>query len=122
MNIAIFLLISLVIVFHIYAFIMEAILWKTPRAMKIFKTTPASAASSYKLAINQGVYNLFLAGGLIWSVIAGDPTGFEAKVFFLLCVLGAAITAGAVVSKRIMIAQGLPALIALALVIIAHGL
>jgi putative membrane protein len=113
------LVILLVILFHAYAFVMEAFLWETPRALKAFGTTAAFAASSRTLAINQGVYNLFLAAGLIWSLVAGYPTGFDAKLFFLACVLVAAGTAGFTASKRIMLAQGLPALLALLLVLVS---
>ena len=65
MNILIIVLISIVILFHVYAFILEAFLWQTPRAFKAFGTDKKTAAASQTLAINQGVYNLFLAAGLI---------------------------------------------------------
>lgn len=110
-------LISLIVLFHVYVFVLEAFLWKTDRGMKAFNTTPKFAAASHPLAINQGVYNLFLAAGLIWAIVASDPFGYQLKIFFLTCIIVAAITAGLVVSKRIMLVQGLPALIALLLVL-----
>jgi putative membrane protein len=121
MHLVIIILIAIIILFHVYAFVLEAVLWETPRARKVFGTTAATAASSRRLAINQGVYNLFLAAGLGWSLVAADPTGFEAKVFFLGCVVVAAITVGCLVSKRIMLAQGVPALLALILVLANHS-
>jgi putative membrane protein len=120
MHTLIILLIVLIVVFHVYAFVLEAILWETARARQAFGTTAATAKSSRALAINQGVYNLFLAAGLIWSLAVAGPTGFEAKVFFLSCVVVAALTVGCVVSKRIMLIQGLPALLALVLVLASH--
>jgi putative membrane protein len=121
MHAVIVILITLIILFHVYAFVLEAILWEAPQARRIFGTTAATAASSRALAINQGVYNLFLAAGLAWSLAVADPAGFEAKVFFLSCVVVAAITVGLVVSRRIMLLQGLPALLALILVFINHS-
>ncbi len=113
-------LIVFIVLFHVNAFVLEAILWKKPSTMKTFGTTPETAEASYKLAINQGVYNLFLAAGLVGSLIVHDPTSFQAKIFFLSCIIIAAVTAGFVASKRIMLIQGLPALITLLLVIAAH--
>lgn len=117
MDIIITSLIIVIILFHIYAFVLEVFLWQTPRAFNAFGTTKATAESSQALAVNQGVYNLFLAGGLVWALISTNPVAFQAKIFFLSCIVIAAITAGATVSKRIMIIQGTPALAALLLVI-----
>ena len=120
MEIAVTALIVLMILFHVYAFILEAFLWQTPRAFKAFGTNKITAASSQTLATNQGVYNLFLAAGLVWALISTDTTAFQAKVFFLSCIIIAAATAGATVSKRIMVIQGMPALIALLLVVLSR--
>ena len=113
-------LIIAMVLFHIYAFVLEVFLWQTPRAFKAFGTTKATAASSQALAVNQGVYNLFLAGGLVWALLSTDPVAFQAKIFFLVCIIIAAVTAGVTVSKRIMIIQGAPALLALLLVIFSR--
>lgn len=118
MNVLITVLVGLIIVFHVYVFVLEALLWERPQTLKAFGTTPQVAAASRPLAINQGVYNLFLAAGLGGSLWASDPIGFQAKIFFLSCIIVAALTAGAIVSKRIMLIQGLPALITLSLVIV----
>jgi putative membrane protein len=120
MDVLVFSLIVLNILFFVWIFIMESILWETPYVMKAFGTTPETAASGRELAINQGVYNLFLAAGLVWSLIASDPTSFQAKVFFLSCIVVAAITVGVVSSKRLMVVQGMPAVVTLALVLATH--
>lgn len=120
MNTLVVALIVLMIVFHVYAFILEAFLWQTPRAFKAFGTTKETARSSQTLATNQGVYNLFLAAGLLGSLVAEDPVAYAGKIFFLSCVIVAAITAGLTVSKRIMLIQGTPALVALLLVFLAR--
>lgn len=113
--------ISIVIAFHAYAFLMESVLWQTPRARKAFGTTSEFAAASKSLAFNQGVYNLFLVAGLIWSLLASEPTAYQAKLFFLGCVLVAALAVGLSSSKRLMLVQGTPALIALLLVLASHN-
>ncbi|MEK7510995.1 MAG: DUF1304 domain-containing protein [Patescibacteria group bacterium] len=110
-------LIAGIALFHVFAFVMESVLWETPRARRIFNTTPETARATRVLALNQGVYNLFLAAGLVWSLTATDPVGYETKIFFLSCVVIAGVVAGFTVSKRVFIVQAVPALIALALVL-----
>lgn len=119
MEIAASCLVIFVALFHIQVFVMEALLWETPRARKAFGTTMESARITRPLAINQGVYNLFISAGLLLSFLLEQPTRRQAQVFFLVCVIVAAITAGAVVSKRIMLIQGLPAVIALVAVMVS---
>jgi putative membrane protein len=80
----------------------------------VFRTTPEYAAASKTLAANQGLYNGFLAAGLIWGLFAGDPV----KIFFLGCVIVAGAFGAATVNLRILWIQALPAAIALALVLI----
>lgn len=113
-------LVLFVALFHIQVFVMEAFLWQTPRALKVFGLSAKEAEISHPLAINQGVYNLFLAAGLLLSFLLDDTFRSQAQLFFLACIVIAAITAGAVVSKKIMLIQGLPALLALALVIMVY--
>ncbi len=112
-------LIGLIALFHVYVFVLEAVLWKTPAGQKAFATTSEFAAASHPLAINQGVYNLFLAAGLIWSLLTPDPLARQLQLFFLSCVIIAGIVGGLTVSKRIMLIQGLPAVLALLLVLIS---
>ena len=113
-------LVLFVALFHIQVFILESILWKTTKAMKVFGTTAKTAEITSALATNQGVYNLFLSAGLLLSFLLDAEFQLQAQLFFLSCVIVAAITAGVVVSKRIMIIQGLPALLALILTIIVY--
>lgn len=120
MTILISVLIVLTALFHVFAFFMESVFWQTPYAMRLFGMTAESASTTRVLAINQGVYNLFLAAGLAWSLVAIDPVGFEIKIFFLSCVVIAGVVGGFSVSKRVFIMQALPALIALALVLLSH--
>lgn len=114
------LLIILIALFHIFAFLMESVFWQTPYAMRLFGMTAESASATRVLAINQGVYNLFLVAGLIWSLVATDPVSFETSIFFLSCVVIAGIVGGLSVTKRVFVVQALPALIALVLVLLYH--
>jgi putative membrane protein len=106
-------LVLFVALFHVQAFIMEAFLWKTPRALKAFAMTAKEAEITHPLAINQGVYNLFLSAGLVLSFLLEDPFHIQAQIFFLVCVIVAAITAGITGRIKITLLQGLPALLAL---------
>ena len=77
----------------------------------------AFADRSATLAANQGLYNGFLAAGLVWGLLAADPIGFQVKVFFLACVVVAGLYGAATVSRRILVVQALPAVLALAAVL-----
>jgi putative membrane protein len=89
-------------------------LWQTPFGRRTFGLTPEFAAQSAKLAANQGLYNGFLAAGLIWGLLAPHD-GFYIKIFFLTCVIVAGLYGGFTVKKSILVIQALPALIALVL-------
>jgi putative membrane protein len=115
LSIAANVLIVLVALLHVYFLVLEMFLWDKPRGMRTFRTTPEFAAASKSLAANQGLYNGFLAAGLIWGLFAGDPV----KIFFLACVIVAGAFGAATVSRRILWVQALPAAIALALVLIS---
>jgi putative membrane protein len=112
-------LVLLVAVIHGYILILEMFLWQTPRGLKAFGTDPAFAARSATLAANQGLYNGFLAAGLVWGLLAADPVGFQVSVFFLACVIVAGLYGAATVSRRILVVQALPAAIALTAVVAA---
>ncbi|MFH7597887.1 DUF1304 domain-containing protein [Streptomyces racemochromogenes] len=105
---------------HVYILVLEMFLWTGPKARAAFGTTPAFAAETKTLAANQGLYNGFLAAGLVWGAVASDPVGFQAKVFFLACVAVAGAYGAATASRKILLVQTVPALIALALVLAAH--
>jgi len=106
---------GLVALIHLYILVLEMFLWDTPRGRKAFGTTEAFAKESKVLAANQGLYNGFLAAGLIWGIYLGDA-GNPVKIFFLLCVAVAGIYGAATVGVRILLIQTVPALLALAAV------
>jgi putative membrane protein len=110
----------LIAALHAYILVLEMFLWTTPRARGAFGTTAQFAQESKALAANQGLYNGFLAAGLVWGAVAADPVGFQAKVFFLVCVAVAGLYGAATASRRILFVQTVPALVALALVLVAH--
>lgn len=113
-------LVIYVALFHVYAFIMEAFLWKTPRALKIFAMSAKEAEISHPLAINQGVYNLFLSAGLLLSFGFDQPEQLYGQLFFLGCVILAAMTAGITARLNIALIQGLPALLCIILLLAAR--
>jgi len=111
--------VALVALEHIGFLIMEMFLWTTPGVRKAFGTTAEFAAASKPLAANQGLYNGFLAAGLLWGAIYPDPVfARQIALFFLTCVLVAAVYGGVTVKRSIMLIQGLPALIALVIVLL----
>ncbi|MDD4975324.1 MAG: DUF1304 domain-containing protein [Bacteriovorax sp.] len=102
---------------HLGFLYMEMFLWSRPQGLKIFKIDAAFALKSATLAANQGLYNGFLAAGLIWSLCATVPEQrFQLKIFFLVCVLVAGIYGGMTASRNILFLQAIPALLALTLV------
>ncbi len=113
-------LVALVAIEHVYILVLEMFLWTTPRALRSFGTTPEFAKESKALAANQGLYNGFLAAGLFWSLLHPDAViRVQLSVFFLLCVIVAAVYGGLTAKRSILLVQGLPALIALVAVLIA---
>jgi len=106
-------LIGLVAALHIYFLVLEMFLWTTPYGRRVFGSTPEFAAASKVLAANQGLYNGFLAAGLIWSLLDPHDHAFELKIFFLTCVMVAGIYGGLTANRKILFVQALPALAAL---------
>jgi putative membrane protein len=106
---------GVVALIHLYILVLEMVMWDTPRSRKAFGTTEAFAKESKVLAANQGLYNGFLAAGLIWGIWLGEA-GDPVKIFFLLCVAVAGVYGAATVGMRILLIQTVPALIALAAV------
>jgi putative membrane protein len=113
-------LVGLVALIHVYFLVLEMFLWKTPRGRAVFGTDADFAEKAAALAANQGLYNGFLAAGLVWGLIAGGGVGYQAKLFFLICVIVAGVYGAATVSKRILVFQALPAALALVAVLIAR--
>ncbi|MFI6369098.1 DUF1304 domain-containing protein [Nocardia sp. NPDC050630] len=112
-------LVGLVALLHIYILVMEMFLWTTPRVRASFGSTAEFAEQTKVLAANQGLYNGFLAAGLIWGIIASDPVGFAAMIFFTACVVVAGIYGAATANRRILFVQALPGAIALVAVLVA---
>lgn len=111
-------LVAIVAIQHLFFLVLEMFLWTRPLGLKTFRNTPEQAETMRVLAANQGLYNGFLAAGLIWALLVWSPHfSFDIRVFFLGCVLVAALYGGYSVSRRILMIQGLPALIALAVTI-----
>src|SRR5947207_10440964 len=95
-------------------------LWDRPTGLRAFGQTLEAAKASAVLAANQGLYNGFLAAGLIWGLVHGVPSfALQIKTFFLLCVIVAGVYGAATVSRRIMLVQAAPAAIALILLWLA---
>jgi putative membrane protein len=113
-------LVALVAALHGYFLVLEMFLWTKPLGLKTFRNSPEKAADSAVLAANQGLYNGFLAAGLIWGLLQPVPGfAFQIKIFFLLCVIVAGIYGAATVSRRILLVQAAPAAIALILLLLA---
>jgi putative membrane protein len=107
-------LIALVALLHFYFLVLEMFLWTKPIALKAFRMTPAKAKDSAVLAANQGLYNGFLAAGLCWSLLHPNADfSLQIAIFFLACVLIAALYGAYSSSKKILFIQGAPALAAL---------
>jgi putative membrane protein len=108
--------IALVALLHAYFLVLEMFLWDKPCGMRTFRLTPEFAAASKGLAANQGLYNGFLAAGLVWGLVQG-AAGIDVKVFFLACVVVAGLFGGATVNRNILFVQAVPGIIALALLL-----
>jgi putative membrane protein len=111
-------LVGLVALIHVYILVLEMFMWTTPKGRKAFGTTPEFAEASKVLAANQGLYNGFLAAGLIWGLLLGGA-GLQIKLFFLACVLIAGLYGAATASKRILYVQAMPAALAIAALLAA---
>jgi putative membrane protein len=106
-------LVALVAVLHVYFLVLEMFLWTKPLGLKTFRNTQEKANDSAVLAGNQGLYNGFLAAGLLWGLFHPTPAvAFQIKVFFLLCVIVAGAYGAWTVSRRILFVQALPAALA----------
>ena len=118
MNLAANVLVSLVALLHVYFLVLEMFLWDKPTGRRVFHLTPEFATASKGLAANQGLYNGFLVAGLVWGLLLG-PAGYSIKIFFLSCVIVAGLFGAATVNRRILFVQAVPAILALALVLLA---
>lgn len=112
------LVVALIALVHIYILVLEMFLWTRPAGRKAFGMTPEQAEATRVMAANQGLYNGFLAAGLIWGLLAGVD-GFCIKLFFLGCILVAGIYGACTASRKILFVQALPAAVGILLVWIA---
>ena len=111
--------VALVALLHVYFLVLEMFLWDKPTGLRTLGHTAEHAAASKVLAANQGLYNGFLAAGLVWGLTLGSA-GTGVKVFFLACVIVAGVYGAATAAKKILYVQALPAGVALALVLLAR--
>ena len=120
MEILIKVLIGFVAALHLYFMWFEMFAWTT-RGRKVFRSFPSELFEPTKpLAANQGLYNGFLAAGLIWGLAHSNPAfALQIKVYFLLCVIVAGAYGAATVSTRILMVQALPAALALLALVLA---
>lgn len=110
-------LVALVATLHLYFLVLEMFLWTKPAGLAAFGQTPEFAEESKTLAANQGLYNGFLVAGLVWGLVADRS---DVEIFFLLCVIVAGGYGAVTVSRKILVVQAVPALLALVAVLIAR--
>ncbi len=114
MSLAADVIVAIVALLHLYFLVLEMFLWDKPTGLRTFGQTPEQAAATKVLAANQGLYNGFLAAGLVWGLTLGTA-GLSVKVFFLLCVVVAGVFGAATANRRILFVQALPAALGLVL-------
>lgn len=112
-------LVALVALEHIYILILEMFLWTRPAGLRAFGLTPEFAEQTATLAANQGLYNGFLAAGLIWGLTRKDD-GHAIQLFFLSCVIVAGVFGAATAKPSILFVQAAPAAVALVVTLIAR--
>ena len=111
-------LVLLVALEHVYILVLEMFLWTQPRTRKIFGISKEDVETTKVLAANQGLYNGFLAAGLIWGLVHSNAEfAVQIQVFFLACVMVAAAYGGITAKKSILVVQGLPATLAMVAVL-----
>jgi len=108
-------LVGLVALIHLYIVVLEMVLWDKPFGRKVFGNTAEFAAASKVLAANQGLYNGFLAAGLIWGL---GPAGQSVQLFFLGCVIVAGLYGAMSVGIKILFVQAVPAALAVAAILL----
>ena len=113
-------LVAVVAAVHAAILVLEMFLWTSPYALNAFNMTPEFAKQTSVFAANQGLYNGFLAAGLLWGLLGRD-NGFAIKVFFLACVIVAGIFGAATVKMSILYIQALPAALALLFVMLSRS-
>ncbi len=110
-------LVGLVVLIHLYIVVLEMVLWDKPFGRKVFGNTAEFATASKVLAANQGLYNGFLAAGLIWGLSMG-AAGQPVQLFFLGCVVVAGLYGAMTVGIKILFVQAVPAALAVAAILL----
>ncbi|MDB5799228.1 MAG: hypothetical protein JWL63_167 [Rhodocyclales bacterium] len=108
--------VALLAALHLYILVLEMFLWEKPAGLRAFHMTPELAKETKTLAANQGLYNGFLAAGLIWGLWLGAE-GHAIELFFCGCVIVAGVFGALTANRKILWVQGLPGAIALALLV-----
>ena len=111
-------IVAVVASLHIYFLVLEMFLWDKPLGLKTFRMTPEKAEVTKVLAANQGLYNGFLAAGLLWGLSLGEA-GVSIKLFFLGCVIVAGVYGAITVGRKILFIQAVPALLGALLVLMS---
>jgi putative membrane protein len=120
MNAVATVLVAVVALIHVYIVVLEMVLWTTPRGRAAFGLTREFAEQTKALAGNQGLYNGFLAAGLVWGLVGPEHLRFGFQMFFLLCVVIAGLYGAVTASRRILFVQAVPGVLALAAVLLAR--
>jgi putative membrane protein len=120
MNLASQVLAGLIAALHVYFLVLEMFLWTGPVGQRAFGRTAAEQESSKVLAGNQGLYNGFLAAGLVWSLVGNDVIAIPVRTFFLACVVVAGAYGAVTASKKILFVQAIPGAVALAVTFAAR--
>jgi len=113
------LLVGLVVLIHLYIVVLEMFLWDKPFGRKVFGNSAEFATASKVLAANQGLYNGFLAAGLIWGLSMGTA-GQPVQLFFLGCVIVAGLYGAMSVGIKILFVQAVPAALAVAAILLGR--
>ena len=112
-------LVAIVAALHLWFLVLEMVLWRKPLGLRTFGMTAQQAETTAVLAANQGLYDGFLAAGLVAGLVVAEPTALYFRVFFLACVIVAGVFGAATVSRRILFVQAVPAAVALVAVLVA---
>ncbi|WP_341914706.1 DUF1304 domain-containing protein [Ferrovibrio terrae] len=111
---------ALVALLHVWILVLEMVLWTKPAGLRAFRNTPEKARDTAVLAANQGLYNGFLAAGLIFGLLyPAEPAALHIKSFFLACIMVAGVYGAATAARKILYIQAVPAAITLALLWLA---
>ena len=106
----------MVALLHLYFLVLEMFFWEKPLGLRVYGLTPEFVKASRALAANQGLYNGFIAAGLVWGLSLGGA-GDSIKIFFLGCVIVAGVFGALTANRKILWVQALPGAVALALVL-----